>query len=1426
MCGTGASCPLSQASSAFCNRCDFNAESSACGIHTASPNTVSSDGAMCYEVTLVFNGLAFEYQAMNLTPFTEYGYSVVALNSAGNVSTGFVMAVTDEAAPSVVEQPAVSVLSATSLSISWVHPLTPNGVITSVNLYRNDTVIFTSLTAFTYIDGNLTAFTAYGYSLEVCTGGGCRRSPDTVAVTSADLPAGLADPVATNRSATSITLTWSLPNFLNGVLREFIINETTTFGQVFRGIGLSTQLTGLMPFVAYSFLLTVCNQEGCISGNPVTIRTLESPPVGVDPPIIQILTARSLDISWTQPTLPNGIILGFILRRNGEVTYNATNVTHLDTDLTPNRQYSYTVEAYNSAGGTESGPSVVRTPQDSPDGLLPPNLEVLNSTAIAATWTAPSEPNGVIIRYAILVNGTPQEVAGLVLELLVSGLTPHTVYAIRVEACTISGCATSTEATTRTLQALPTGFNAPTLRVLGPTAVEVSWQPPTTPNGVIEMYEVRRMTDNLSFPTLVHVGGPNVLAFNNTGLQPFTSYQYQVRVRNGAGDTLSEVAETRTPEDVPSGISNPLVSEIAATSVLVSWQQPSAPNGLLLRFDIYLRLTIDPATLGPGIAQLVASRPANITITLVSSLVPATSYEVMLVVVNSVGSGSSDWIPFETEEAPPQNLQLIRLVDVPDTGMALVLAWDPPLLPNGIVTAYALLVDGIEVVRGLVTAHTVMQLQPFTNYTLQLEVCTSAGCSRGEIQSATTAEVPPAGQQPLSLSVLAATTVLVSWQPPLVSNGDLLRYQVLRRRPAPLGSDVSNEPMVVYNSSDVSLLAYNDSGLQPFTVYEYAVQSINSAGLAESVYVQARTGQAAPEGIAAPTLTVLGSTSILVQWSSPNQINGILSGYEVIRNGSTVTPTFALSHTDTLLTPFTVYEYTISACTTAGCTLSATSDARTAEAIPTGLSDVLAIPLSSQSVQIAWSEPIFPNGVITSYTIALQPDNIQVVHTNLANLQVEISGLSPFTNYTVTLTACNSAGCSEERAAMVTTLEDVPQVILPPTLQVLGPSSVEVTWREPAVPNGRIISYELRRNDTLIFSGAALMYIDSFLTPNTIYGYDVQAYTVAGGGARSGISTVRTRSDTPAGIVPPILIPLSSSSIQATWGEPQMPNGEITEYRLFLNGTEVFRGIAFQHTVTGLLPYTEYEFILSVCTTTCGFSMRVYNRTLEATPMNIAPPNLLALPNVTVFITWTPPISPNGLIVSYELERRMAGGGQVTTVFRGDGVSHLDNSSELLPAMQYQYRVTAANSVAGVTSDFAFVTTSEAPPQGVQAPEMVSATSTSITLLIQPPVSPNGVITVYNVYSGDGMLVGEVIPTDTDTQGAVFTAVNLRPFTTYTFFVEACTALGCTSGPVAQFSTAEFQPLSLAPPTAFATDGRTIFINWTAPAEPNGIITR
>ena len=1429
-CGTGATCPLSQMSSSFCNRCDFDTETTVCGVYSPQPLSEGSEvpeEEICSETVLVYTGLALEYADSGLLPFTEYSYQVVAMNSVGNVSSGFVTDTTDQAAPSAVDPPLLAVQSSSSIFVHWTLPSVLNGMVASITLYRNNTDIVISDAALSYLNRNLTAFTVYQYQLEVCTAGGCTRSLSSTATTSPATPEGLADPtVVINDNLLSVSVSWAPPTRPNGIISMYTLHESLRLGMVFSGSALQTTVGDLLPYTNYTFVLTACNMVGCVSSNSVNIQTPEIPPTGVDSPAINILSSRSIDISWTAPTSPNGVVLGYVLRRDDAVIFNDTGLMYRDFNLTPSTQYFYTVEAYNGGGGTESVRVIVHTPQDSPEGLLPPQLQVLSSTSIRATWSPPSQPNGDIISYSIIINNFETEV-GLVFEYNATDLFPYTQYRFRVESCTTSGCSRSTEVTAQTLEAPPAGVPVPMLRLLGPTAVEVSWQPPTFPNGLITSYEVTRLSGTSPIPSLQHFGSQTTLAFNNTGLAPFTTYQYRLRATNRAGSTFSPYSTIQTPEDVPAGLEDPVVSAITARSAQVTWEEPLSPNGVLLRYDMYVRLTVDPVTLGPGTPQRLAMTNSTVTSVQISTLVPATNYEVMVAAVNGAGQGESAWVSFETAEAAPDDLQPIRVTTTPPTGTALGLEWDPPLLPNGVITEYVVYVGGVEMHRGSGTSVTVMRLQPFTTYTLQLEACTLAGCTRGETQSATTAEVAPSGQQPPTVAVFSSTVVSVEWQPPLIPNGEISRYEVLRRRPAVTnseGSTPATNVTVVYTTTDTTVLVFNDTNLVPFTLYEYAVRAINSAGSTQSVFVQVSTDSAAPVGVSAPTLTVVSSSSILVQWTEPSQPHGIITRYEVVRNNSVRIQALSLSYTDTSLDSFTTYSYTIEVCTVAGCTESPPSVATTAEAIPTGLSPPLSTPLTSQSITVAWGAPTAPNGILTSFRITVQPDSIQVTHTNLDNLIVTIEGLSPYTNYTVQLAACNSAGCSDAVSTTVTTLGDVPQLVRPPQLTVLSSSSIQATWQVPALPNGVIRRYELRRNETLVYSGELLSYIDRLLAPNTVYSYDVQAYTAAGGSERSGATSIQTNQDTPTGISPPVLTPLSSTSIRANWSVPRMPNGVITEYRLILDGREVFRGQGFQHEASGLLPYTLHEFYLTVCTTTCGSSVRVSSRTFEAAPANMQPPVLTALANVSVLVAWSPPLAPNGIITSYRVERTSPPADVIASVFSGDALMYLDSGPGLQPATQYQYFVTAVNSVGEVTSDFTTVTTSEAEPVGVQAPQVAATSARSLTLVIRSPTSPNGVITMYRVFR-DNMLLSEVVA-DPNVEPTLYNVQSLEPFTSYAFYVEACNSAGCAQGPVGTFTTSESQPSSLDAPTPYAEGARRIYVNWTQPAQPNGEITR
>lgn len=68
---------------------------------------------------------------------------------------------------------------------------------------------------------------------------------------------------------------------------------------------------------------------------------------------------------------------------------------------------------------------------------------------------------------------------------------------------------------------------------------------------------------------------------------------------------------------------------------------------------------------------------------------------------------------------------------------------------------------------------------------------------------------------------------------------------------------------------------------------------------------------------------------------------------------------------------------------------------------------------------------------------------------------------------------------------------------------------------------------------------------------------------------------------------------------------------------------------------------------------------------------------------------------------------------------------------------------------------------------------------------------------------------------------------GLKPFTTYSVGVEACTCFNCCSkGPVAQLTTQPAPPSEQPPPSVRSMTSRNASIQWDAPREPNGIVRR
>ena len=61
----------------------------------------------------------------------------------------------------------------------------------------------------------------------------------------------------------------------------------------------------------------VCTVFACVMSNTIQGTTSEAQPQGLSAPDLQVLSARGVKISWSEPQYPNGILLRYgVYRRN------------------------------------------------------------------------------------------------------------------------------------------------------------------------------------------------------------------------------------------------------------------------------------------------------------------------------------------------------------------------------------------------------------------------------------------------------------------------------------------------------------------------------------------------------------------------------------------------------------------------------------------------------------------------------------------------------------------------------------------------------------------------------------------------------------------------------------------------------------------------------------------------------------------------------------------------------------------------------------------------------------------------------------------------------------------------------------------------------------------------------------------------------
>ena len=301
---------------------------------------------------------------------------------------------------------------------------------------------------------------------------------------------------------------------------------------------------------------------------PRRLRTRQAPtaPTGLT---ATAASATQINLAWTAAT-DNVGVTGYRVERcqGASCTTFAqiaapTTTSFNDTGLSASTSYSYRVRTVDAAGnlGAYSNIASVTTPAAA-DTQAPTAPTGLTATAASATqinlaWTAATDNVGVTGYRVERCQGTGcttfvQIAASTTTSFSDTGLAAATIYRYQVRATDTAGnVSTNSSIVTATTQSVPDTSppNAPSgLFAIAASSSEITlaWTASTDNVGVTG-YRVERC-QGASCSTFVQIAAPTITSFNNTGLSAGTSYSYQVRAVDAAGNlgSYSSIASATT----------------------------------------------------------------------------------------------------------------------------------------------------------------------------------------------------------------------------------------------------------------------------------------------------------------------------------------------------------------------------------------------------------------------------------------------------------------------------------------------------------------------------------------------------------------------------------------------------------------------------------------------------------------------------------------------------------------------------------------------------------------------------------------------------------------------------------------------------------------------------------------------------------------
>lgn len=758
------------------------------------------------------------YTDEGLTPDTQYGYEVSAVNNAndeGSRAGPIQVRTLGEPPPDPPRNLSASAVSATAIDLSWSPPADPSGV-AGYRVYRSGSLV-ASPTGTTYRDTGLTSYTQYQYYVTAVNAGGDESGPsNTVSQRTLDgspptAPGNLQGSAA---SSTRISLSWTAASDPQTGIDQYVIYRGGS--EIGRTSTLSFIDDGLTPDTPYSYEVSAVNGQDIEGGKagPIQVRTLADPTPGAPRNLsATAVSASVIDLSWNPPADASGVT-GYRVYRNGSRIAAPTGTSYRDSGLASYTTYQYYVTAVGP-GGDESEASntvSVRTLDGSPP-TAPGNLQgsAVSQSRISLSWTAASDPQTGIAGYVVYRDGSEIDRTSAT-GYEDGGLEADQVYSYQVAAVNGQGDEGSPAGPIQVRTPSnpppdpPTGLDAV---AVDDSTVDLTWdQHPDEAD--LDGYRVYRNGSLLT--------GTTTSQYRDEGLDPFTTYTYTVTAVSEDGDesAASDPASVTTPDFTPPTPPGSIVAAaVGGTRIDVSWSPAVDEQSGISGYRVFRD--------GSEVAVTEATAYQD------GELTPGTTYEYRVSAINGAGvegepSGpASATTPDGTGPTVPTGLTATGV-----STESISLSWNASTDAESGIAYYRVFRAGEEIATPTDTEYLDVGLQAGTAYEYRVSAVNGDGLESDLSDPATATTEEPEGPPPptdLTATPDGPNRITVAWVAPA---GGAASYNVYRD-----GSFVGS----------VTSTAFIDTGLQPGTTYGYTVASVDSEGVAgtKSAEVSATT---------------------------------------------------------------------------------------------------------------------------------------------------------------------------------------------------------------------------------------------------------------------------------------------------------------------------------------------------------------------------------------------------------------------------------------------------------------------------------------------------------------------------------------------------------------------------------------------------------